>query len=138
MAFPVRPRLADAPAASSTPAGAAAVAQPVHDGVRRLQIGVSGVIMVLLLVGLASVATDRAQNVVASNMEAGQDIVPPVITNSAPLEELGVQPVAKDASVNSSSVSTAILPPDVAVQPRATVPDLEPDPELARARQAKN
>jgi hypothetical protein len=138
MAFPIRSRSAEAPASAANAAAtadAAALTPPHHDGMRRLQIGVAGVCMVLLLVGLAGVATDRARTSAAGNGEVGQEIVSPVINNSAPLEELGIQPVAKDAAASGSGV---MVPRDVAVQPRGTVPDLEPDPELARARQANN
>lgn len=140
MAFPIRSRSAKSPASAAnaaTAADAAALTPPHHDGMRRLQIGVAGVCMVLLLVGLAGVATDRARTSVAGNGDVGQEIVPPVINNSAPLEELGIQPVAKDAAAAASGAG-AMVPRDVAVQPRSTVPDLEPDPELARARQANN
>lgn len=135
MVAPIAP--ADHQDAAAISANAAPLPPP-YDGMRRLQIGMAGVIMVLLLVGLAGVASEKARSSAASAVDAGQEIVPPIINNSAPLEELGVQPVAKDAKSALPNGSSALLPPEVTVAPRASVPDLEPDPELARARQAKN
>jgi hypothetical protein len=103
---------------------------------RRLQIGIAGVLTVLLLVGMAGLISDRArENAVA---EAGNETavkLPGTETKagSAPLEELGVQPVSKDAKdQNHASGAKVPQPPPV-----ATVPDLEPDPALERARQSK-
>lgn len=106
---------------------------PEHDSVRRLQIGIAGVLTVLLLVGMAGLISDRArENAV---VDAGGETVvklPGTETKAgnAPLEELGVQPVSKDAK-DINHVAGAKVPPT------ATVPDLEPDPALERARQSK-
>src|SRR3546814_18401148 len=53
----------------------------------------------------------------------------------APLEELGVQPVSPSSSKDENAATSVKIPQ--AVAPSATVPDLEPDPELKRARQSK-
>ena len=50
---------------------------------------------------------------------------------SAPLEELGVQPVSGDTKEQNRAVPIKV--PQAA---RTTVPDLEPDPDLERARQS--
>lgn len=119
-----------------TTAGApppAPVHAPAHDTMRRLQIGIAGVLTVLLLVGMAGLISDRArENAVA---EAGSEttVKLPGTENkagNAPLEELGVQPVSKDAKDQHAG-------PGVKVAPTVTVPDLEPDPALERARQSK-
>ena len=46
-------------------------------------------------------------------------------------QELGVQPVSKDQNEPSDAKAPQAVPP------ASTVPDLEPDPALARARQSK-
>ena len=115
-------------------AGAPPVASaPAHDTMRRLQIGIAGVLTVLLLVGMAGLISDRArENAVA---EAGVETsgkLPGADSKAgnAPLEELGVQPVSKDAKDQHPMTG-------VKVAPTVTVPDLEPDPALERARQSK-
>lgn len=121
-----------------TPVRAAQPAQPqpvpAHDGMRRLQIGIAGVLTVMLLVGMAGLIGDRARENAAVQ---GAAVDAQAVTSgaeqkagSAPLEELGVQPVSKDQN-SASGVKTPQAPPP------ATVPDLEPDPALARARQSK-
>lgn len=114
-----------------TAAGTAvAAAPPVHDTMRRLQIGVAGLLTVLLLVGLAGLIGERAREKAAAEAPAETQVkMPgdPSKTPSAPLEELGVQPVSKD-----ENEAVAVKVP----QAVPTVPDLQPDPELQRARQA--
>lgn len=107
-----------------------AAAPPVHDTMRRLQIGVAGLLTVLLLVGLAGLIGERAREKAAAEAPAETQVkMPgdPSKTPSAPLEELGVQPVSKD-----ENEAVAVKVPQAA----PTVPDLQPDPELQRARQA--
>jgi hypothetical protein len=104
---------------------------PANDSMRRLQIGVAGVLTVLLLVGMAGLIGDRArQNVAQEAATTTQAAIPDGTSKagSAPLEELGVQPVSKD----QNEVGGVKAP-----QPAPAVPDLEPDPALARARQSK-
>lgn len=112
------------------------VAAPVNDTMRRLQIGIAGVLTVLLLVGMAGLIGDRARESVASDAAATTEIKMPGEQSSggAPLEELGVQPVSP-----SSKDENAATPVKVPQAPpsSATVPDLEPDPALQRARQSK-
>ncbi|WP_260582572.1 hypothetical protein [Sphingopyxis sp. PET50] len=101
----------------------------------RLQIGIAGVMAVLLLVGLAGLIGDRAREQAAGDAVAAN----PAATgetekgSGAPLEELGVQPVTptagQPAAAAPAAVKTAPLPPTT-----AKVPDLEPDPALQRAR----
>jgi hypothetical protein len=114
-------------------------ANPPHDTVRRLQIGIAGVITVLLLVSMAGIASDRAREnagVAATGDAAAQSAN--ASNSNGPLEDLGIQPVAKDA-VGAPAVVEAPYPSDArAGSPRTSVPDLEPDPTLERARQNKN
>jgi hypothetical protein len=109
---------------------------PANDTMRRLQIGIAGVLTVLLLVGMAGLIGDRArESAVSDAVTAGEVKMPGEEQKSsgAPLEELGVQAVSKDQNaVTSVKVPQAASPP-----PTSTVPDLEPDPTLERARQSK-
>lgn len=102
------------------------------DSMRRLQIGIAGVMAVLLLVGLAGLIGDRAREQAASDPAVAAAPEAAGTTDKgtgAPLEELGVQPVSKNDE-------PAIVVPRVVktLPPTTKVPDLEPDPELQRAR----
>ncbi|HMO75029.1 MAG TPA: hypothetical protein PKD99_17340 [Sphingopyxis sp.] len=102
------------------------------DSMRRLQIGIAGVMGVLLLVGLAGLIGDRAREQVASEGAAAALPAQNVQGEKAvgtPLEELGVQPVTKSGDTVAPPPVVQTLPPST-----AKVPDLEPDPELERAR----
>ncbi|WP_338424993.1 hypothetical protein [Sphingopyxis kveilinensis] len=108
---------------------------PAHDTMRRLQIGIAGVLTVLLLVGMAGLIGDRAREQVERADAVSSEIKTPGTDKAggAPLEELGVQPVSP--SSKDENADTSVKVPQ-AVAPAATVPDLEPDPELERARQS--
>lgn len=108
----------------------AAPPAPANDTIRRLQIGIAGVLTVLLLVGMADLIGDRVREKAAA--EAVTKV--PGEEGSAPLEELGVQPVSKDAK--DQNQPTSIKAPQPAAPAATTVPDLEPDPTLERARQS--
>lgn len=126
---------------SSQPPGKAPAAPqptPPQDGMRRLQIGIAGVLSVLLLVGMAGLIGERARENVAQGVAptaevkaAGEEQK----AGSAPLEELGVQPVS-DPSANKTAAAPAEIPAAKAPSRASTVPDLEPDPALERARQS--
>ncbi|MDO9363219.1 MAG: hypothetical protein Q7T60_09860 [Sphingopyxis sp.] len=110
---------------------------PVNDTMRRLQIGIAGVLTVLLLVGMAGLIGDRARQSAASDPAAMADVKMPgdeQKNSGAPLEELGVQAVQPSAKDQNSA--TPVKVPQAAPS-AATVPDLEPDPALQRARQSK-
>ena len=107
---------------------------PTNDSMRRLQIGIAGVLTVLLLVGMGGLMGDRArENAAQDATTTTQPAVPGDApkAGSAPLEELGVQPVSKDQNETSDVKTPQAAPSGPAV------PDLEPDPALARARQSK-
>lgn len=137
--MPVSP---DILGATPTPATAqvALLVPTGHDTMRRLQIGIGGLLIILLLVAMAGLASDRARENVQGAVVAAQDHVGVSSVNNAPLEELGVQPVSKDgaaAKPNANHVITADDGQMVGNNGRSGVPDLEPDPELERARQLK-
>lgn len=109
---------------------------PANDTMRRLQIGIAGVLTVLLLVGMAGLIGDRARENVESDAAMSAEVKMPGEEqgSGAPLEELGVQPVSP--SSKDENAPTEVKVPQAAPSP-ATVPDLEPDPALERARQSK-
>lgn len=111
----------------------APTAAPINDSMRRLQIGIAGVLTVLLLVGMAGLIGERAQERALDDAAVEAAVKMPgddTKAGKAPLEELGVQPVSKE-----ENPGTAVKVPQAAPS-TATVPDLEPDPELQRARQS--
>ncbi len=111
-------------------------AAPVNDTMRRLQIGIAGVLTVLLLVGMAGLIGDRARQSAAGDIAATAEVKMPgdeEKTSGAPLEELGVQAVSP--SSKDENAATSVKVPQ-ATPPSSTVPDLEPDPALQRARQS--
>jgi hypothetical protein len=109
---------------------------PVNDTMRRLQIGIAGVLTVLLLVGMAGLIGDRARQSAGGDTTAAAEVKMPgeeEKTSGAPLEELGVQAVSP--SSKDENAATPVKVPQ-ATPPSSTVPDLEPDPALQRARQS--
>ena len=126
-------RIDTGPAPQAPPAPP--VVAPVNDTMRRLQIGIAGVLTILLLVGMAGLIGDRARERAAGDATATEEVKMPgeQSTSGAPLEELGVQPVSP--SSKDENALTPVKVPQAA--PTATVPDLEPDPALQRARQSK-
>lgn len=122
------------PARKAEPASAPALV-PVNDTMRRLQIGIAGVLTVLLLVGMAGLIGERARERAASDAAVVEEVKMPgePTASGAPLEELGVQPVSPSSKDENGATSVKV--PQAA--PTAAVPDLEPDPALQRARQSK-
>lgn len=112
----------------------AAPPEPVNDTMRRLQIGIAGVLTVLLLVGMAGLIGDRARERADGGAVAAAEGKTPgeaQKSSGTPLEELGVQAVSKD-----QNAVTSVKVPQAAPSTSA-VPDLEPDPTLERVRQSK-
>ncbi|RYD44739.1 MAG: hypothetical protein EOP63_04125 [Sphingomonadales bacterium] len=129
----VRIEIPSSPKASPPPPAA----EPINDTMRRLQIGIAGVLTVLLLVGMAGLIGDRARESVAGDETATAEVKMPgdeQKTSGAPLEELGVQAVSP--SSKDENAATPVKVPQATPSP-STVPDLEPDPALQRARQSK-
>ncbi len=83
-----------------------------QEGLQRVQIGLTGVAGVILLVGLANIVIDKAR---IDDPSIPPPTVATIDTNASapkePLAELGVQPAQEQAPV---------------------VPDLQPDPKLAK------
>lgn len=127
----------ESPSAPKPQASPPPAAPPVHDTMRRLQIGIAGVLTVLLLVGMAGLIGERARERAEAEAPATTEVKMPGEEPAvgAPLEELGVQPVSPSSSKDENAATSVKIPQ--AVAPAATVPDLEPDPELQRARQSK-
>ena len=127
----------DTPSAPKPQAAPPTPTAPVNDTMRRLQIGIAGVLTVLLLVGMAGLigerARERAEGEVAATTEVKMPGEEPAV--GAPLEELGVQPVSPSSSKDENAATDVKVPQ--AIPPASSVPDLEPDPELQRARQSK-
>lgn len=97
---------------------------------RRLQIGVIGLVAVIMLVGLAAMLTDRpipiiqttvtdAEGNVTVKQGANKDAGP-----SEPLNQLGVQPAPSPGMVKDDSDTNDALPAPVGAG--ENVPDLEP------------
>jgi hypothetical protein len=84
------------------------------DSVRRLQIGIGGVLVILLLVGLAGIIGKRAGDQAAVEAGATTTAVTDVVASDQPLVDLGVQPA------NPDPVVAAPAP----MQPGTVVPDL--------------
>jgi hypothetical protein len=129
----------DTPSAPKPQASPPPVVAPVHDTMRRLQIGIAGVLTVLLLVGMAGLIGERARERAEAEAPATAEVKMPGEEPAvgAPLEELGVQPVSPSSSSSKDENAATSVKVPQAVAPAATVPDLEPDPELQRARQSK-
>lgn len=129
----VRIEIPSSPKASPPPPAT----EPINDTMRRLQIGIAGVLTVLLLVGMAGLIGDRARESVADDATATAEVKMPgdeQKTSGAPLEELGVQAVSP--SSKDENAATPVKVPQ-ATPSSSSVPDLEPDPALQRARQSK-
>lgn len=91
--------------------------QPSHS-VQRLQIGLSGLAAMVLLIGLAQVIFDRAQ-------ESDATAVPAAASTVAPVE---VAPVQSDPLAEAGVVPD--LPAEPAIQPaqeQAIMPELGPE-----------
>ena len=71
--------------------------------VQRLQIGITGIVMMILLIGLASIVQDRAAETDATTVPAAAPTTEP--TQADPLVEAGVVP---DLPVEPDATATAI------------------------------
>jgi hypothetical protein len=114
---------------SSKKESAAPQTQPPResDTILRLQIGVGGVLAVLLLVGLAGIISSRAVDQAAEPSASGAGAATAPATSDQPLVDLGVQPATPDAAA----------PPPAAAAPaqgQGTVTDLPAEPARAPAR----
>ena len=80
---------------------------------QRLQVGVAGLAAILLMIGLASVITDRARETDASTVPEAASTTEPVPTptpKSDPLAEAGVVPDLPAEPTPGPSQEAAIMP----------------------------
>lgn len=97
---------------------------------RRLQIGVIGLVAVMMLVGLAAMLTDRPIPIIqTTTTDAEGNVIVKQGDNkdagpSEPLNELGVQPAPAQNMGGGEAQKNDALPAPVA--PGQNVPDLEP------------
>lgn len=100
------------------------------DHLRRLQIGVIGLVAVVLLVGLAAMLTDRSASVGETKVTDAEGNVTITkadgseVSASDPLNEIGVQPAQSPENAPEKTPKNDALPAPVA--PGENVPDLEP------------
>lgn len=88
-----------------------------RENMQRLQVGLTGLLGIMLLIGLANLVVERIRSddaaiVAASNVSAVANAANAVAPPTEPLAELGVTPTADTAT--------------------SVVPDLQPDPRLAQ------
>jgi hypothetical protein len=95
---------------------------------RRLQVGVTGLVLVALLVGLSTLLTSesrRSADSPASGAGAAGGATDPVTADAA-LTDLGVEPAAAEPAIVQPPSSELETPQPVG----PIVPDLQPDPQL--------
>ncbi|MBA4763959.1 MAG: hypothetical protein H2048_00570 [Erythrobacter sp.] len=82
------------------------------ESVKRLQIGIGGVVLMVLLVGLASLIQDRTREVDAAAVPAAAPTTEPseAIKQNDPLVEAGVVPDLPEKPLPASSQSPAVIP----------------------------
>lgn len=106
---------------------------------RRLIVGISGLLAMLLLVLLVGLVTDRARKEADAAMAQAQaagvtnpGTTDPAEDNNEPLADLGVAPSVS----NSAEVPLTNSVGQNEATPSATgrVPDLQPDPQLAEPK----
>ncbi|NCP11607.1 MAG: hypothetical protein GW859_06585 [Sphingomonadales bacterium] len=109
--------------------------QDRQEMVRRLQMGGLGLFAVLLMVSLAGLVGDRGDRegvVNVADPATGADMP----ASNEPLAELGVQPALNTAGDEDAEVNPVPTVQQPARAPQV-VPDLRPDPELEKARRAR-
>lgn len=86
------------------------------EAMQRLQVGISGIVVMLLLVGLADVIRDRAQQTDAAAVPEAAATVeaePVDAPQTDPLAEAGVVPELPAEPVPSSTPTASVFRPDV-------------------------
>lgn len=116
---------------SSKKDSAAPEVQPPRqsDTILRLQIGVGGVLGVLLLVGLAEIISSRAVDRAAEPSATGAGAAAAPATSDQPLVDLGVQPATPDAAA-----PPVAAPAPAPAQVQGAVTDLPAEPARAAPR----
>ncbi len=100
------------------------------DAIRRLQVGLTGLVLVALLVGLSTLLTSETRQAAAAaaadNSAAGMPGTADPAASEGALTDLGVEPAAADSGTVTSPNPNAQAPAPVG----PLVPDLQPDPQL--------
>lgn len=83
-----------------------------EQSLQRLQIGIGGVVLMVLLVGLASLIQDRTREVDAVSVPAAAPTTEPTAapTQQDPLVEAGVVPDLPEQPVPTATQSPAVVP----------------------------
>ncbi len=78
-----------------------------QSALQRIQVGLVGLVVVLLFVSLANMVLDRVTDQKQTGATAGEAAIEAAkdVTPDEPLAKLGVTPVAKDDSADSSKAS---------------------------------
>lgn len=108
------------------------------DGFRRLQVGLTGLVLVALLVGLSTLLTSESRQAAAGASNASQTGAGQGGQSASgdPLTDLGVEPAASEQTGAAQPQQQPQPTPGGAAEtvPEVgpIVPDLQPDPELDR------
>lgn len=102
---------------------------------RRLVVGLSGLLAMLLLVLLAGLVTERVrQEADAARAQAEAAGVPnpgtPAANGNEPLADLGVAPSVDPGELPDQTPAAPAPAPSQATTTNGRVPDLQPDPRL--------
>lgn len=78
-----------------------------QSALQRIQVGLVGLVVVLLFVSLANMVLDRVTDQKQASAAAGEAAIeaPEDVTPDEPLAKLGVTPVAKDDSLDGPKAS---------------------------------
>jgi hypothetical protein len=89
-------------------AGGQPVVEPRQSALQRIQVGLIGLVVVLLFVSLANMVLDRVAEVPANDpmIGPGTAVVDKAAAPGEPLAELGVTPVAKEDDMSKARVPT--------------------------------
>jgi hypothetical protein len=105
-----------------------------RDLIRRAQVGGTGLVLVMLLVGLSTLLTGEArEDAAAATARAEAAGAPlPAAPPEDPVANLGVEPSSTAPSPRAASDARVGAPATPSPAPGPVVPDLQPDPRLQR------
>ena len=117
MAKPLIPRVPAPPGAAPASMDAVPLGGTRREAMRRLQMGLVGVVAVLLLIGLASIVKDRAAQTESTAVDGAAPTTAPssAPTTADPLAEAGVLPdipASPTVSPTASGEGEASPPPN--------------------------
>lgn len=101
-----------------------------RESIQRIQFGIGGLVVVLLIVTLANIMIRNARIDDPALMPVADGTIAPA-TNAAGAAPKGNEPLADLGVTPSSDTAVAPAANDPAVATAPAVPDLEPDPKLA-------